>query len=308
MLTLARESGGLTQGGLSESTSVSQSKISKIEDGLLSPSDEDVKAIAHALNRPIEFFYQVGKPTSSAVSFYRKTTSLPSSTFKQCNAQMNIRRLEIQSYVRGRTLSKLPIPYLPLEKFGSPSAAAQELRKQWKLPVGPVKNLTSFVEAAGCVIVHFEFETKKLDGLCLWTEGDIPFIFLNRQFPAGRMRLTLAHELGHLVMHRAPHENVENEAWEFAAEFLMPAAAIGRDLYPLNLGTLADLKRKWGVSMQAIIQRAEALGKTSERYSRYLWMQMGKSGYRIQEPYDDTMEREEALLVRELEKRGVRSP
>ncbi len=301
MLILAREAQGITQTGLSEKASISQSKISKIEDGILIPTNEDVLGFARVLNRPAEFFLQSGKATSSAVSFYRKTTTLPLSTFKQCNARMNIRRLEIQHRIAGQNVGKLPLPYLPLDKSGTPSEAAKQLRKQWKLPSGPIGNLTHFVEAAGCIVVHFDFGTKKLDGLCLWSEGDVPFIFLNREFPAGRMRLTLAHEIGHLVMHRAPHDKVEDEAWEFAAEFLMPAEKISQELYPLDLGALSNLKLKWGVSMQALIKRAEALGKATPRYSRYLWMQMAKCGYRTQEPYDDTTQREETSSLRRLE-------
>ncbi len=38
----------------------------------------------------------------------------------------------------------------------------------------------------------------------------------------GRSRLTLAHELGHMVMHRVPNASMEDQAFRIGAEFLMP--------------------------------------------------------------------------------------
>lgn len=291
MLTLAREAAGFTQSGLSKVLQWSQSKISKIEDGLVLPSKEEIASMAEKLDRSVDFFQEPGEATSSAVSFYRKTTSLPARVFKQCNARMNIKRLEIQRHLDQKSPSQLPLPHLPVEKIGSAANAAIEIRKLWGLTDGPISNLTELVEAAGCVVVHFDFGTKKLDGLCLSGSGT-PFIFLNQDFPAGRMRLTLAHELGHLVMHRAPHEDVEKEAWGFAAELLMPANQIREQLNSVSLGRLAELKLKWNVSMQALLKRAGDLELCNPRHSRFMWMQMGKSGYRLQEPYDESMPRE----------------
>ena len=70
-------------------------------------------------------------------------------------------------------------------------------------------------------------------------------------------------------MHTNPHENVEDEAWEFAAEFLMPSAEIEKQLDGINLDKLGQLKKDWGVSMQAILYRAKKLGKIGESYYRF---------------------------------------
>jgi Zn-dependent peptidase ImmA (M78 family) len=101
--------------------------------------------------------------------------------------------------------------------------------------------------------------------------------------------MSLAHELGHLVMHTNPNENVEEEAWDFAQEFLMPAVEIGKQFARLNLDKLGELKKEWGVSMQAILYRAKKLGKIGESYNRFLWMQIGKCGYRVNEPFEDVI-------------------
>ncbi len=64
------------------------------------------------------------------------------------------------------------------------------------------------------------------------------------------MRFSLAHELGHLVMHYyfIPSEatSVEDEANEFASEFLMHEREIRPQLKRLTLPILATLKQQWG--------------------------------------------------------------
>jgi Zn-dependent peptidase ImmA (M78 family) len=101
-------------------------------------------------------------------------------------------------------------------------------------------------------------------------------------------------------MHTNPHEHVEDEAWDFAAEFLVPAAEIQAQFCGLNLDKLGRLKSEWGVSMQALLHRATKMGKISESYSRFLWIQIGKFGYRINEPFEDMIPEERPT---ELEKR-----
>jgi Zn-dependent peptidase ImmA (M78 family) len=65
---------------------------------------------------------------------------------------------------------------------------------------------------------------------------------------------------------------------EFAGEFLMPSAEIGKQLNGLNLDKLGELKKEWNVSMQAILFRAKKLGKISESHNRFLWMQISGGG------------------------------
>ena len=122
--------------------------------------------------------------------------------------------------------------------------------------------------------------------------------FVSASIPTDRMRWTLAHELGHVVMHQIPTEDIEREADRFAAEFLMPAAAIRPQLQTISLAKLAALKPHWKVAMAALLKRASDLGTIAPRQRNYLWMQMGAHGYRSEEPI--ALPPEEPTLVREL--------
>jgi Zn-dependent peptidase ImmA (M78 family) len=106
-------------------------------------------------------------------------------------------------------------------------------------------------------------------------------------------------------MHRQTElgQDNEKEANNFASEFLMPSADIMRDLryintIKLNIEALLQLKRKWRVSMNALLKRAEDLKLLTKNQTKYLWMQMSKSGYRTKEPFPLPIE--EPTLLKEL--------
>jgi len=299
MLTLAREAMGYTQKVLADLVGCNQSRLSRIEAGELLPQESDIQNLVRVLGQGRDFFFQQGMTMPASVSFYRKTQTLPLKMFSKCNAQMNIRRLEIEQKVGGAKLGTCELPYLPPEKNGGAKAVAQIVRQKLGIGSGAVQHLTQLVENTGCVIVDYSFPTTKLDGLCIRAAEKPPIIFLNKDLPKSRRRLSLAHELGHLVMHTDPHEKVEDEAWEFAGEFLMPSAEIEQQLDGLNLDKLGQLKKEWGVSMQAILYRAKKLEKIGESYNRFLWMQIGKCGYRVNEPYEDAIPDENPTQLEE---------
>jgi len=299
MLTLAREAKGYTQKDLADQVGCNQSRLSRIEAGELMPQESDIQNLVRVLGQSRDFFFQQGETMPASVSFYRKTQTLPLKMLRQCNAQMNIRRLEIEQKVGSAKLEKRELPYLPPEKNGGAKAVAQIVRQKWGIKNGAVRHFTQLVESTGCVIVDYLFPSTKLDGLCIRAAEKPPIIFLNKDLPKSRRRLSLAHEIGHLIMHTEPHENVEEQAWEFAEEFLMPAAEIEQQFDGLNLDKLGQLKKEWGISMQAILYRAKKLGKIGESYNRFLWMQIGKCGYRVNEPFEDTIPDEKPTELEE---------
>ncbi len=136
-----------------------------------------------------------------------------------------------------------------------------------------------------------------LRGVVLGYHG-LVLIFVNNIMPGDRVRFTLAHELGHIVMHDIITQEMDIEANEFASEFLMPAAEIKNSLQNLSLSTLANLKRYWKTSMQAMIVRAHKLNTISYNQYRYLWMKMNRFGYRLKEPIP--IAPEQTSLVKEL--------
>ena len=118
------------------------------------------------------------------------------------------------------------------------------VRMQWRMPIGPVRGLVRWLEAAGCLVIEEDFGTTHVDGLSQWID-DHPIVLLNSAAPTDRKRLTVAHELGHLTLHsRDISDDVEGDANAFAAEFLMPSETIRPQLRKLTTGRLHDLKHR----------------------------------------------------------------
>jgi Zn-dependent peptidase ImmA (M78 family) len=180
------------------------------------------------------------------------------------------------------------------------AGAARLVRMQWRLPIGPVRSLVRWLEAAGCVVIEEDFGTPRIDGLSQWVD-EHPVILVNLRAPTDRKRLTLAHELGHLCLHSAEvSEHMESEADAFAAEFLMPTEVISSQLRNVTLGRLHDLKREWGVSMQALVERAHGAGLVTTAERTNLYKGMSARGWRTREPLGDVLPPETPSLTREI--------
>ena len=183
------------------------------------------------------------------------------------------------------------------------------LRAAWRMPIGPVKNLIRWVEAAGIIVVEEDFGTHRIDGMSQWA-GEHAVIVLNGVIPVDRKRLTVAHELGHLVLHSTYVDaDVEEQANAFAAEFLMPQHVIEPELSNLTLGKLSDMKLEWGVSMQAIFERAYRMGKVSSDDRQRFYRQLNSRGWKAREPGSDLIPAETPELAssigRTLDKSGL---
>lgn len=301
MFIIARESRGLTQKELARLLSVSQGKISKIESGLLGISEDMLKKLAQVLDYP-ENFFSLTDPiygTGYGLIYHRKRQNISHKVIGKIHSQMNIQRIHLSRLLQAVDIGNSKIPQLDIDEYnGNVEEIARIVRATWLLPRGPIKNLTKSIEDAGGVVFRCDFGTNQLDAVSQWIQGLPPIFFVNNNLPGDRLRFTLAHELGHVIMHRMPNPNMEKEAHSFAAEFLMPSQEIGPYLNALSLPKLANLKPYWKVSMAALLQRATELAKLTERKARYLWMQMGKVGYRAHEPIDIPIE--EPTLLQEL--------
>jgi hypothetical protein len=69
---------------------------------------------------------------------------------------------------------------------------------------------------------------------------------------------------------------------------------------PLTLTTIAPLKPRWGVSVQALIRRAFDLSISTERQYRYLMQQMSIYGWRTAEPAKLAVPTEKPRALRKM--------
>jgi len=285
ILKLAREVRCITQEELATNIGVEQGTLSKIEKGILQADEHTVKKISEVLDFPISFFYQE-KKVNPVEGHYRRKISTSVKKMKQYIGQMTIAEWQFMTMLDEIDLPETKLPQWDILDDGSPALCAKFLREFWRIPKGRITNLTKTIEDNGIVIIALDL--GDLDGFSTYFSGNIPVIYVNRNLPPDRYRLTVAHELGHLVMHFGSkvgaERDIENEAYEFAIELLVPENNVRPYLSKVTIENLADLKGYWYVSMAALLKYSNTLGMVSENQYRYLWTQIGALGYRKKEP------------------------
>jgi len=290
MIQLARESRGLNRTELAAKIGVTQPHISQLETAQRAPSTEVMQAICAALEYPLEFFTQPDGVVGLGLSvfFYRKRAATSVTDIRRLEAEVNARRLHLKRLLDEVNIATpKSIEFLDIDEHaGDAGKIAALVRASWQLPVGPVRNLIQTIEKAGGVVFKFPFGTSDIDAVSQWPTNMPPLFFINSTAPADRVRFSLAHELGHIVMHQAASETMEDEANKFAAELLMPAREIASELDGLNLARAASLKPHWRVSMAALIRRARDVGRISTLDYQRLMRRLSATGQRKRECVD----------------------
>lgn len=304
MLSLAREVRGWTQTDLATRIGVDQSQISRYERGVTSIPSAELHRLAEALSFPVDFFFQEGKRhgASTGEILHRRRQSVSASKLREIDALSDIYWLAVKELIKDiDAITPYDIPtYRTLEFNGDVEQIAQQVRADWEMPAGPVDHVIRRLEEASCFIFVNDFETNEIDETVQWIRPSPPIIVINSRSPGDRLRFSLAHALGHLVMHQGmiPTDEMEDEADQFASAFLMPEDDIRSDLEIVTIEHMLQKKRKWKVSMQALIHRARDIGSISERRYRSLFQMLSRAGYRKQEPFP--IEPERPSKVREL--------
>ena len=309
MMTLARDARGMTQAGLAEALNMAQGTVSKYETGVFPPPREFVDELADALGFPSPFFYEPGRPYGLPPFHYRRRKKLSAKLLARIVAEMNIRRLHLTKLLISFTLrTNAFIPEIDRDEYRgrgkeplTVETAARQVREMWMLPNGPIPNMVELLESNGGLVIPCDFGTDLLDAMSQRIDGLPVLFFVNVNAPADRVRHTLAHELGHMVLHTLnvkSDEEMEDEADEFAGAFLLPADEIRPQLRRFDLRQVANLKVYWKSSMGAIAVRASRLNLITPHQSKMFWMEMSRLGYRKREPNEPP--KEHPSLLRQM--------
>jgi len=305
MFQLARESRGLTQKELSELSGISQGFISKFEKGPISVSDSQLYKLSTILDYPESFFFQEGNVHGLGISsiYHRKRKNVPLQALKLIQAEINKYNLTLPKLINGVEL-KAPKNFCVFDiddHNGDATSIADMVRGYWRIPLGPIDNMVNVIEQAGGIVIMCDFKGANFDAESVWFDNihTPPFFFVNKDIPTDRLRFTLAHELGHIIMHHnIPNPNMETQANIFASEFLMPKDEILEDFIPFSLKRLIPLKLKWKVSIAALLKRAFDIGVIIPSQYKNNFSRLSMLGYRKKEPLE--IEKEEPKLLKRL--------
>ena len=329
-LTEVREARGFNQTELAGLLGVKRASISHYERNQRSPDGDLITRLCHILGVPEAFFYTRSESTDDDTVFYRSLASATKTDRKRAVRRYGWLKL-VTSYLRG--FVRFPMVNLPgydvtgrladLEDDEIGIYAAQT-REFWGLGKGPISDVMLLLENNGVIVSKAVFGTKSMDAYSSFDSASAtPYVTIAYdKNSAVRSRFDMAHELGHLVLHReldhrvvgnpVHHKVIESQANAFAAEFLMPSDSFAADLRVISLDALKGLKRRWGVSIGAMLHRLPDLGWVTAEQSARFWMNYSRRGWRSGEPLDDEIEPESPRLLRRgfnlLVEKRVREP
>ncbi|MFJ5162216.1 ImmA/IrrE family metallo-endopeptidase [Pantoea sp. NPDC088449] len=251
-LTKAREAKGLTRAELARVLDIYRQAISSFEKGIKAPSHETLMALTKILGFPERFFVSNNSSPEimGAVHFRSRSTATKKARMSG-RARGRWIALILKECSKYAQLPPVTLPDLDIADFelldkSDIEDIATKVRRYWLLGDGPIANLTKLLKNKGIVISHLS-SGEKVDAFSYW-ETDRPIMVLDRSKTAVRMRFSLAHELGHLIMHRTVENDyledkqlfdiVESQADYFASYFLMTSNTFGRVYYSPNLSAL----------------------------------------------------------------------
>lgn len=284
-LTIARQRRELNKNQLATLAGVAARSLTAYEAGDTVPSAETLATLASVLRFPRSFFEarEPEIPSTDSVSF----RALSSMKAAQRDAALAAGTIAFDACAWIEAKFTLPEADIPDLRLLSPEDAAITLRDRWGIGLLPIRSMVHLLESRGVRIFSLAEQCREVDAFSLW-HGRTPFCFLNTQKSVEHSRFDAAHELGHIALHRhgGPQgREAEHQADAFASAFLMPRPTVIASV-PRNaaLHQLIQLKTKWHVSTAALAHRAHKVGLISEWNYRGLCIEMGRLGYRTNEP------------------------
>jgi Zn-dependent peptidase ImmA (M78 family)/DNA-binding XRE family transcriptional regulator len=296
---IARQKRRFTKIRLAEAAGLTSRSITAYECGEMAPTGERLTALANALKFPVTFFFapEIKFPEVDAVSF-RALSSMTAAQRDSARAAGAL-AIELSKWIE-KDFTLPDSNLLDLPEY-SPEAAASKVRMYWGLGERPIKNAVHLLEANGVRVFSLIEECREVDAFSVW-EVTTPYIFLNIMKSGERGRFDAMHELGHLILHRhggPDGRKAEQEADAFASAMLMPRSDVLAYAPTMpTLPTLINTKKRWNVSLSALVHRLHSINLISEWHYRTLCIQIAEKGYRLNEP--DSVPRETSQLLQKV--------
>lgn len=301
-LKLARNAAGLSLRGLAERIDglVTAQAIGKYERDLMMPGSSVLLALSKALAVPPDYLLSQREISLSGLEF-RKAPGAGAREEKAVQArvleQMD-RHVALEEALNLSTLRWRP----PLDNsapIGDPNEgmeAANTLRAKWHLGQDPILSMTELLEEHGIKVIALDLPARVFGSKLESTLANghvLPAVIVNRHHTGERQRFTLAHELGHLVLHfqKGIGKQGEEKATDrFAGAFLVPEEelrrTVGTHRTDISLGELIELKRKFLVSLQTLVVRLRQTGILTDADANRHWEALKERGY-FNPPYPE---------------------
>ncbi|MCI1747811.1 MAG: XRE family transcriptional regulator [Acidipropionibacterium sp.] len=305
---------GVTQTDLAREVGVTQGFISHIENGIRPLPLDFARTVSDMYGLPIEFFSVPPSLTSEGMATFRKSSKATVREGDRVEAVFDeaARLFAAASEASGYHAAD----FADLRDYDE-EVTAQNVRSALGISEGaPLLNATRAVERLGVGVVKDLVDLP--DGSSDHSGVSRPNPYVDRPLiatvggqPPAVVRMTVMHELAHVIYDREKHEPFrgtrspeERRAFRFAGAMLIPADVVrSRVTESLTLEGYLPIKAEYGVSVAALIMRASTLKVISPQRKRSLFIQLSSAGWRKNEPVP--VAEEHPVLLQQATERGI---
>lgn len=293
---------------LAKECGISKQAISQYENEDCEPKDDVLLTLSSILRFPIRFFTcAVNEQLEVRNTFFR--------------SKMSANNLDKTSWAeRAKIVSNFYLllnEYLELPNYNLPEISqtlienkdyetiSKKVRNYWGIKENPIPNMVNLLEENGIVVSTMKnyADNLSIDAFTqTYRKSNVYCIILEDiKNSMARRNFSLAHELGHIILHKDVNfdemtneekREKENEADKFASCFLLPCESFQNDLRNINPCKIKDyipLKEKWCVSIGAMILRAREICNINNVWFQRLIKAYSYYHYRTNEPLDDQL-------------------
>ena len=253
----ARENARYTQEDVAAALGVARPMISYWENGTRSPAPRQLQLLARLYGLEVDQLLEggAGSGPDFAAMLYRKAGDTMSAQTRRGLHDFVSFLDTYAKLLRATEFDPRPMrqsPFLLAEGFESADDArrkAEEVRAHLRLGLGPIVDVDDLCELLGITVFRTSMGAdlgSSVSG-AFFRHPEVGFsIVVNLDMTRGRRRFTLAHEIGHALLHSNARDSAvvsgpkkdprERFADTFAGEFLMPTEGIRRAVEEMGVG------------------------------------------------------------------------
>lgn len=267
--------------------SVSHATVANYEAGRTVPPMDVLAALADLYGRPFNWFLERGKGLTG-IRYRNLKSRLKVSDLHRYEAEVQ-RWLDGYVALEGR-LAKTLVPSIKNFRVNgkmTPDDVSREVRRNLQISENePIPSVVDVLERVGVRVLENRTDLR-IDGLAAKYGGE-GVVVLNPSVSNDRTRMNAAHELAHVLFGdcEATDETKADEqrAFAFASHFLLPNGQLKHAFQGKSMVRLVQFKERFGISLAAMVYRAEKLGFITKSEAKQLWIEFARRGWRSNEP------------------------
>lgn len=317
-LKLARIYRNMTASELAEKIGVSRQAVLQYEKNESNPKLETEFTIITTLHFPRDFFYMDNLSNIPINNTFFRALSSTKKIDLQTQEEKTRFIVYIYEFLNNYfNYPELDLPEIDIDidlnKKENIEDIAIKVRNYWGLGNQPVENMVNLLENKGVIVSTLNVGKKTIDAFTqvhrINNKEKYCVVLSNDKQSVARRNFDAAHELGHIILHRniekleelssEEQKKLEDQANSFAAAFLLPKNEFFNELKdPLNLEFYKELKKKWKVSIAAMVMRARQLERINNSQYIELVKSMNYRKWRTREPLDNQWKLQETILFK----------